>query len=58
MCHPVTGNGDSRQIAEKLFVRLKTNKQNNFDAVSQRCEVSQRYSVSQRYKVSQRYEVS
>ena len=23
----VTGNGDSRQIAEKLLVRLKTNKQ-------------------------------
>jgi hypothetical protein len=26
-CSPVAGNGDSRQIAEKLLVRLKTNKQ-------------------------------
>jgi hypothetical protein len=25
----MTGNGDSRQIAEKLLVRLKTNKQTN-----------------------------
>jgi hypothetical protein len=25
----VAGNGDSRQIAEKLLVRLKTNKQTN-----------------------------
>jgi hypothetical protein len=31
ICSPVTGNGDSRQIAEKLLVRLKRkqiNKQN------------------------------
>jgi hypothetical protein len=27
ICSPVTGNGDIRQIAEKLFVRFKTNKQ-------------------------------
>jgi hypothetical protein len=26
-CRSYTGNGDSRQIAEKLLVRLKTNKQ-------------------------------
>jgi hypothetical protein len=26
-CSPVIGNGYSRQIAEKLLVRLKTNKQ-------------------------------
>jgi hypothetical protein len=26
ICSPVNGNGDSRRIAEKLLVRLKTNK--------------------------------
>jgi hypothetical protein len=30
-CSPATGNGDSRQIAEKLLVPLKTNKQTNIN---------------------------
>jgi hypothetical protein len=29
LCSPVTGNGDSRKIGEKLLMQLKTKKQTN-----------------------------